>query len=192
MLSFLVSGQLYADYEKIGNMLGLLSCCKDTFHAITEKLEGCVTELAEWSCNEMREAIKARGDYEKWVASFDGFYLTKGHYSNNSSATIHDYATGKVAWFCHRTKRGTGHNWEGTSVGAEGDMFEEMMRSVKAARFVVRKTITDKDSSINVIFCRHFPEGTITYCANHCAKTLHKDLLKIKQYTCEVCNYVCY
>ena len=62
VLSFLVSGQLYADYEKIGNMLGLLSCCKDTFHAITEKLEGCVTELAEWSCNEMREAIKARGD----------------------------------------------------------------------------------------------------------------------------------
>ena len=71
MLSFLVSGQLYADYDKISSMLGLPSCCKDTFHAIIEKLEGCVTELAEWSCSKTREAIKARGDDERWVASFD-------------------------------------------------------------------------------------------------------------------------
>ena len=108
-------------------MLGLPSCSKETFSGIVERLEPCVSELAEWSCNETRDAIKARGDKDKWVASFDGFYLTRGHYSNNSSATIHDYATGKIAWFYHRTKRGPGHNWEGTSGGAEGDMFEELM-----------------------------------------------------------------
>ena len=58
-----------------------------------------------------------------------GFYLTWGHHSNNCSATIHDYETGKIAWFCHRTKRGLGHNWEGTSGGAEGHMFDELILS---------------------------------------------------------------
>ena len=31
------------------------------------------------------------------MTAYDGFLLTRGHYSNNSSAT-HDYQTGAVAW----------------------------------------------------------------------------------------------
>ena len=65
-------------------------------------------------------------------------------------------------------------------------MFEEIMGRVKAAGFVVKEVIIDKDSSMNAIFCKHFPEGTITYCSNHCAKTMHKDLQKVKQFQCEV------
>ena len=104
-----------------------------------------------------------RGDAKKWVASFDGFYLTRGHYSNNASATtIHDFMSGDIAWFTHRTKRGTGHNWEGTSGGAEGNMLDEVMGKVKDAGFSI---ITDKDSSTNAIFCRHFRD-----CSK---KTLH-------------------
>ena len=117
-----------------------------------------------------------RGDDRKWIASFDGFYLTRGHYFNNASATLHDFITSDIAWFTHRTKRGPCHNWEGTSAGAEG----EVMKNVKDANFVVKEIIIDKDFSTNAIFCRHFPEGTITYRSNHCAKTLHKDLEKIK------------
>ena len=123
---------------------------------------------------------------EAGATCFDGFYLTRGHYSNNASATIHDFEGDGVAWFTHRTKRGHGHNWEGTSAGAEGDMFDEILGMVKAAGFNIKEIITDKDSSTNAIFCRHFPEGTIIYCHNHCAKTLHKDLEKIKKYKCQV------
>ncbi len=145
-----------------------------------------MSQLAEWSCCQVRDAIKARGDEKKWVASFDGFYLTRGHHSNNCSATLHDFATGGIAWYCHRTKKGAGHNWEGTSVGAEGDMFDDLIGKAKSACFVVSEIITDKDSSVNAIYCKHFPEGTITYCANHCAKTMHKDLQKIKPNKCQV------
>ncbi len=60
------------------------------------------------------------------------------------------------------------------------------MGKAKAAGFNVSEIITDKDSSINAIFCMHFPEGTITFCANHCVKTLHKDLQKIKMNKCHV------
>lgn len=67
-------------------------------------------------------------------------------------------------------------------------MFDEVVRKVKAAGFSIKDIITDKDSSTNAIFCRHFPEGTITYCSNHCAKNLHKDLDKIKKNKCEVIN----
>ncbi len=65
---------------------------------------------------------------------------------------------------------------EGTSGGAEGDMLEEVLSKVNAANFVVKELITDKDSTTNAIFCKHFPEGTVTYCSNHCTKNLHKQL----------------
>ncbi len=120
------------------------------------------------------------------MTSYDGYYLTKGHYSNNSSATLHDYPTGRIAWFEHRTKRGVGHNWEGTSAGAEADMFDHMLSEVKDAGFTVSEMVTDKDSSMNAIYCRYFPEGTITYCSNHSEKTLHSDLQKVKQLKCQV------
>ena len=136
-----------------------------------------MTMLTKWSCSQVQEAIIYRGDRTKWVASYDGFYLTRGHYSNNSSG---------IAWFAHCTKRGPGHNWEGTSGGAEGDMLDEILGEVKAAGFDVKEIVTDKDSSMNAIYCRHFPEGTITYCSNHCSKTLHKDLEKVKQKKCDV------
>ncbi len=98
---------------------------------------------------------------------------------------MHDFVGSGITWYTHRTKRGPGHNWEGTSAGAEGDMFNEVLGMVKA-RFGIQEIITDKDSSTNAIFCRHFPEGTITYCHNHCAKTLHKDLEKILKEKFEV------
>ena len=177
-ISFLINGHLRSEYIKLAGMLRLPSCAKKTWDKIVEKLEVQVSKLAEWSCSQVRGAIKARGDEKKWIASFDGFYLTRGHYSNNSSATLHDYASGLIAWFCHRTKRGVHHNWEGTSGGAEGDMFNELIGKAKDTGFVVSEIITDKDSSINAIYCKHFPEGTITYCANHSAKTMHNPAKK--------------
>ena len=84
--TFLLNGQLYAEYDRLSGMLGLPSCSDTTWRRIVEGLEEHVTELAEWSCKHVREAIKTRNDHHKWVASFDGFYLTRGHHSNNSSS----------------------------------------------------------------------------------------------------------
>ena len=36
---------------------------------------------------------------------FDGFYLTRGHYQSNSSATVHDAKTGKLIAYSHRTTK---------------------------------------------------------------------------------------
>lgn len=65
-------------------------------------------------------------------------------------------------------------------------MFDQLIGEAKAAGFIVSEIITDKDSAMNAVYCKHFPEGTITYCANHCAKTMHKDLLKIRPSKCQV------
>lgn len=70
--------------------------------------------------------------------------------------------------------------WEGTSGRAEGHMFEELCEKVGGAGFQIKEIITDKDSALNAIFCKYFPEGTITYCANHCAKTMHRDLQSVR------------
>ena len=62
-----------------------------------KRLEEFVSYLAELSCSQIRNEVKERGDDKEWITSFDGFYQTRGHYSNNLSATLHDYSTGKVA-----------------------------------------------------------------------------------------------
>ena len=106
-----------------------------------------------------------------------GFHLVLRHriakkLSNKSTcwqSTIHDHKTSDIAWFTHRTKKGPGHNWEGISGGPESDMFDEVMGKVKDAGFNITEIITDK------------PTLPITYCSNHCAKTLHKDLKKIEE-----------
>ena len=102
-----MNGQLFAEYERVTGMLGITSCSKNQWLRIVEWTEKYVCELAEWSCNEVRRQIRSRGDHQKWIASFDDFYLTRGHYSKKSSATLHDYITGSVAWFTHRMKRGS-------------------------------------------------------------------------------------
>ena len=48
------------------------------------------------------------------------FYLTRGHHSNNASATLHDVYSDRNAWFAHRTKCGIDSNWQGTLSGGEG------------------------------------------------------------------------
>ena len=98
-MTFMMNGQLFAEYGCISNMIGLPQCSEKQWQRITQWLGEHVTALAEWSCEEVRKSIKDRGDDKQWTASFDGFYLTRGHYSNNSSTTLHDYATGSIAWY---------------------------------------------------------------------------------------------
>ena len=108
--------QLYSEYKRLSNMLNLPPCSNNQWNRIIQWLEHYVTELTEVSCQQVRNDVKKRGDHLQWTVSFDGFYQTRGHFSNNSSATLHDYHSGRIAWFKHRTKRGPGHNWEGTLV----------------------------------------------------------------------------
>jgi len=56
-----------------------------------------------------------------------------------------------------------------------------ILSEAKKAGFNIIDMVTDKDSSMNAIYCHHFPEGTIMNCSNHSAKTMHKDLQKVKQ-----------
>ena len=159
VLSFLMSGHLYADYDRLSGLLGLPACSNTQWSRIVKRLEEQVTELAKWSCGQVQQEIIRRGGAKQWTASCDGFYQTRGHYSNNSSATLHDFSTGKIAYFAHRTKRGPGHNWSGTSAGAEANTLDELLGKVRQDRLVVQEMVSDKDTSVNATFCRHFPEG---------------------------------
>ena len=62
VLSFLMNGQLYAEYERISNMLGLPHCSHYHWRNIVKRTEEHVTALAEWSCEGVREKICRRGD----------------------------------------------------------------------------------------------------------------------------------
>ena len=83
------------------------------------------------------------------------FILTRGHHSNNSSAT-QDVESDRIAWFTHRTKRGKNSNWAGTSSGAEGDTLDELLRKVKSQGYTVGQIVMNHDTSANAIVCTHF------------------------------------
>lgn len=154
VIAFMTNGQLHTECNSISNMLGLPPCSHKQWYQIIEWLEEYVTKLAEWSCKQVHEQVREwwsakMGDIVWWLLS-------------HSLATLHDYPTGNTAWFKHWTKQGPGHNWEGTLAGAEADMFNEILGEVKENGFTIQEMVTDKDMSMNVIYCHHFPEGTIT------------------------------
>ena len=111
VLSIMMTGNRHSHYERVGGLLDFPTCSCTQYSRIVKRLEEFVFDLAEWSCSQVRNEVKERGDDKELITCFDGFYLTRGHYSNNSSATLHDYSTGKVAWFAHRTKCGPGQVW---------------------------------------------------------------------------------
>ena len=189
-LAYLMNGQYYSEYSGTLKLMGLPVMCEKSWDKTVAWLAKHVEKLATSSCRQVREHISKRGDMLSWVASFDGFYLTRGHHSNNSSATLHDFTSDKIAWFAHRTKRGQQANWQGTSAGAEGDMLRAILEDVKADGFKVAQIVMDHDTSGGNIACDVFPEVRITYCGNHTAKTFHQDLTKIKSIPCKVNFYM--
>ena len=186
VLSFMMNGQYYSEYQGVFSLMGLPVMSDTAWEKVLAWLGKHVEALAKSSCEQVQKRITDRGDKLRWTASYDGFYLTRGHHSNNCSATLHDYSMDKIAWFAHRTKRGPGANWQGTSGGAEGDMLRTILEDVKAKGFQVQQLIMDHDTSGGNIACSVFPEVRITYCGNHTAKSFHRDLMKIKSVRCKV------
>ena len=134
-----------------------------------------VTELALASCKQVCQQIIDRGDQCQLKVSFDGFYLTRGHHSNNS-ATMHDIVTDKIVWFTHHTKRKSGANQLGNSGGAESDMLSELLTESKSEGFVISQLVMDHDTSSSNISFEYFTEIMITQCGNHNAKMFHNGL----------------
>jgi len=184
-LAFMLNGGYYSDYDNVFGTMGLPVMHHTTWEGVVQWVGKYVERLAQWSCDQVRTKIVARGDKEQWQASYDGFYLTRGHHSNNASATLHDVQTDSIAWFAHRTKKGKGANWGGTSSGAEGDMLLRILEDVKSNGFIVDQIVMDHDTSANAIVCSQFPDTHITYCGNHTAKTFHSDLSKIRSLKCK-------
>ena len=59
------------------------------------------------------------------MASYDGFYLTRGFHSNNSIGTVHDVASDKIVWSAHCTKREFSTNSVGTWSGTDEDILKK-------------------------------------------------------------------
>lgn len=88
--------------------------------------------------------------------------------------------------FAHRSKRGIGSKWVGTSGGAEGDIFEELLSNLKQEEFNVKECVIDHDSTCANVLLEKFPEAEVVYCGNHTVKTFHTDLANVKRIPCMV------
>ena len=57
-----MSGHLHAEHERLSSLLRLPACSSTQWGRIVAKLEENVTNLAEWSCGQVRQEIIARVD----------------------------------------------------------------------------------------------------------------------------------
>lgn len=186
LLSFFLNGEYFKDYQHVLGTLGIQHLSESQWLRIVTWVHPAIKELTIWSCNEVKKEIVKRGDKKNLSVMFDGFYLTRGYHANNSSGTIHDEKTGKVISFAHRSKRGKGSNWSGTSGGAEGDIFEELLTALKGENFDIKECIIDHDATCANVLLETFPEAEVIYCGNHTVKTFHTDLTNVKKIPCQV------
>ena len=155
-ISFMLNGGYYAG---IMGTMGLSAMHHSTWDNLVSWVGPHVDCLANWSCEQVRADIEKRGDRSQWMAGFDGFYLTRGHHSNNASATLHDVYSDRIAWFAHRTKRGKDSNWQGTSSGAKSDTLSEILGKVKEQGFSIMKWLKSvgvKYKAWHEKICTHF------------------------------------
>ena len=183
---FLICGEYYKDYEHILGTLGVERFSERQFIRVIQWIAPIVEKLSVWSVQSCREIIRSRGQQNDLGINFDGFYLTRGHHSNNSSATVHDMDTGNIIGYSHRTKQGKKANWQGTSGGAEGDMMRELVKDLLDNNFKITKAVLDKDASCQDMLLTLSPETEIIFCSNHVSKTFHLDLEKVKKVPCRV------
>ena len=187
LLTFIVCGLYYKDYDHVLGTLGISHFSEKQWIRVIAWIAPEVEKIANWSVDQARKIIRARGDEKKLEVMFDGFYLTRGHYSNNASATMHDAKTGNIIGYAHRTKRGQGANWEGTSGEAEGNMLDEILADlIGKEKMTITKAVLDKDAACHEVLLSRSPETDIVYCGNHTAKTFHADLEKVKKTPCQV------
>jgi len=88
-LTFLMNGQYYANYKGVFGVMGLLVMSEKWWTTAVSWLGGHVEELANITCSQVQDMVADCSNKLNWTVSFDGFYLTCGHHSNNSSATLH-------------------------------------------------------------------------------------------------------
>ena len=128
VLSFLMNGEYYSDYEGIVSILGLLVMVQSRWNKIVSVLGPHVHSFAIQSYQQVQENNIARGEKLHLKASFDRFYLICGYHSNKSSATLHNVMSDKIAWFTQKQKRPwfqLGQCFSGT----KGDMLCTMLDS---------------------------------------------------------------
>ena len=106
ILAFIVCGQYYKDYDHVMGTLGISHFSKKQWIQVIDWIAPKVEKIANWSVDQARKIVRAHRDKKKLEVMFDGFYPTRGHYSNNASATMHDAKTSNIIRYAHRTKRG--------------------------------------------------------------------------------------
>ena len=77
-----MNGQYYSDYHATFSLPVMSST---TWDKLVLWLGKHVVALAKTSCEQVQQRVIDRGDKLSWTAAFDGFYLTRGHHSNNCS-----------------------------------------------------------------------------------------------------------
>ena len=117
-LSFHVNGQITTKFSGLSVWITSVPLSGSI---LLNGLHRFVKRIANWSVQEARTEAVLRGDKSTLHIQFDGFYLTHGHYSNNSSANIPSTMR-RLAKLLHtHTEQSVAKvsaNWEGTSGGA--------------------------------------------------------------------------
>ena len=152
----MLNGGYYADYASLMGTMGLPTMHHSTWDNLVSWVGPHVDRLA---CEQVRADIEKSGDRSQWMAGFDGFYLTRGHHSNHTLATLHDVYSDRIAWFTHRTKRGKDSNFKGKVSGIYMLSFKTCLIKKIFVQKLKPTIIVIRAAYIKLVAYNHFIKG---------------------------------
>lgn len=95
--------------------------------------------------------------------------MTLGLYTISVRQTCQYHTRCNIIGYAHRTKRGQGANWEGTSGGAEGNMLDEILADlIGKEKMTITKAVLDKDAACHEVLLSRSPETDSVLRQPHC------------------------
>ena len=129
-----------------------------------------------------KKADDELGSWSRAVATSNGVWHTRGHFSKNGSFIVKNYMNGELLWYAHKCMRGkekvvSKALFEVTSKSMEGIMSDECYERAKEEGCKVEVVWQDGDSSAAKSVKKHHLEGKVCKCGGHVGRA-HVNQLK--------------
>lgn len=190
-VAFICSGCMYTHYFRtLCLSLGMDTVGKGRFFETIKLMYPHVKKILKSQCEEAKNRMKGLddnelGSFKSAVTTGDGAYLTRGHFSKNSTYTLRNKLTNEVLYFMHMCQHGSDHGmveyplFEGTSKAMEGHAAEKLFNQAFQEGMHIAVHWQDADSSSAKAFRKFYPDKNVSknmYCINHVVRNHIKAL----------------
>jgi len=190
LLSFLLSGATYSDYEKIfGSLVGESKTSDTTWYSFLEYLHPIVKQLLDEQCEFVKNYMKSLpdsqlGSWKRAVTTSDGCWQIRGHHSPNSTFVLANFLEPAIIYYENMSQRANTNDENkgdlGTSKSAEGRMADKIFQQCVDEGCFIETNFQDQDSNAYNTLTKYFPDAAY-HCSGHVNRSFGNQLEKYSQ-----------